>query len=172
MDTIKSYIRGHRAGLTTTLLLLLCATLLFGGYQLLTYSLPMATGDYRTAHDSLVGDKANVLYDAALQAYEQGDYQTAQKLLTRAYSLCTDSSGHLPESRAALAAEIQFLIGNTLVKTEKVKSAVQAYEQALRHNPNHLYAKYNLELLQQSSSGGGNGQQPGNGGSGGGKKGI
>ena len=61
------------------------------------------------------------------------------------------------------------------MKQKKVKEAVQAYEQALRHNPNHMYAKYNLELLQQTSPGGGGGGdngKPGGAGKGGGKKGI
>jgi tetratricopeptide (TPR) repeat protein len=176
METIMSFVRAHRQRVATAVLVLSAAVLLYGGYALLTYSVPMTQGGdgYVTAHNSLVGDKAAVLYNAGQEAYQEGEFAVAEKLLTKSYSELTDSSGHLPDSRNALAGDIQFLLGNSLVKQKKVKDAVQAYEQSLRHNPNHMYAKYNLEMLQQSgggSSGGGDGK-PGGPGKGGGKKGI
>jgi tetratricopeptide (TPR) repeat protein len=176
METIKSFVREHRKGVAVALLVLSAAAVLYGAYSLFTYSIPMTQGGdaYTTAYQSAVADKATVLYDAAQQAYQEGNYKAAQALLTKAYSECTDSSGHLPDSRNALAGDIQFLLGNALAKDKNVKDAITAYGQSLRHNPNHMYAKYNLELLQQSAgggAGGGNGQ-PGGPGKGGGKKGI
>src|SRR5439155_7960845 len=124
----------RRRQVCITLLVVSAAVLLFGLYSLVTYSIQLQTSGYATAHESYVADKAMVAYDAALQAYEQGDFAIAQVLCTQAYSDLTSSDGKLPASRNALAGDIQFLLGNSLVKQKKVKEAVQAYEQALRHN--------------------------------------
>jgi len=177
MEAIKSFLQARRAGIVSIAAVLMAGALLFGVYQAVTYSWPMHEGRYRDAFESMVADEATVQYDAALAAYKAGDFETAKKLLTTAFSSCTNSEGVIPESRKQLGSQIQFLLGNTYVKLEKTEPAVKAYEESLRLDPSNLYTKYNLELLQSQSGGNGGGgagdpQGPGGAGKGGGKKGI
>lgn len=176
MEKIKAFFSAHRVGVVATVLVLLLAVLAFGCYQALTYSWPMHRGDYETAFESYSADRPTVLYDAALAAYQAEEYQAAKELLVKAYNECNNGEGVIPDSRRLLASRIQFLLGNTYVKLKKTEAAVKAYEESLRYDPNNLYTKYNLELLQsQSAGGGGEGGDPNNSGGagkGGGKKGI
>jgi len=174
MESIKAYISGHRLQVALAGLFVLVLVLAFGLYQLFTYSLPMALGNYPVAYRSASADRAMVLYDAGLAAYREGDYDSARKLLVEAYSACTGSSGQISESKQKLASQVQFLLGNALYKTKKSKPAIEAWKQALRLDPTNLYAKYNLELLQSNNGGAASDSpdSPGGSGGGGGKKGI
>lgn len=133
----------------------------FGLYQLLTYTIPMHKGDYATASRSYAADRPTVLYDAGLQFYQLHAYERAKILFVAAYSACTESSGSIPQSRQKLAGQIQFMLGNACEGLGQAQPAVEAYAQALRHDPENLYAKYNLErlLMPPPSSGGGQGGQ-------------
>jgi len=142
--------------------------LIVGAYRLLTYTLPMLVGNYQTAYDSWAADESVVLYDAALSAYEEQNYSAASILLQEAGSQMVAADGTVPASRNDLAARIHFLHGNALVKLKKPDLAIEQYEAALRKNPAHLWAKYNLELLHKPPVGNsGNNSGPGVGNQGG-----
>lgn len=176
MEKIKGFINTYHTVVRVVVLVLALSVFGFGVYQSLTYSWPMYKGDYKAAYSSSAADKAIVLYDAGLAAYQNGDLENAHNLLTKAYSALNDSKGTIPESRKYLGSQVQFLLGNTKAKMKKVPEATEAYQQALRLDPTNLYAKYNLELLQSQPGGAGGSQGdpkgPGGQGSGGGKKGI
>ena len=161
-----------------------------GVVRLVSYTLPLYLGHPDTAAQSDYGDKVVAYYDAALQQYKAHQYDVAAQLAAKAYSTLTAQTGSIPTTARAQseAADIQFLLGISREKNKQQSQAVDAYKQALRHNPDHLAAKYNLERLTKPSSGGGGGgagkgdgagqggnqpgQQPGGGASHQGKKGI
>jgi tetratricopeptide (TPR) repeat protein len=175
MEKLKTFFQKYRVGMVLLGLVLCLGVFGYGVYQAVTYTWPMHRQDFRAASGSAAADKPLALYDFGLAAYQAGYHEAAKKILAEAYSACADSSGQIPESRRQLAAQIQFLLGNTYVKLHKVDAAVQAYEESLRLDPTNLYAKYNLELLKSQKSGGsggGNQGNPGGSGKGGGKKGI
>jgi tetratricopeptide (TPR) repeat protein len=182
--------RGLLAGLAC---LLFVGVFALGIKHVVEYTLPFYFGDPLVASQADSGEKAVALYDAALAHYRAKDYDGAIQLSTQAYSALTAEKGAIAETpRAQMqAAEIQFLLGLSYDRNKKQQQAIDAYEQALRHNPSHLDAKYNLERLLKPSGGGGGGgaggdgqgqgqgqngnqpgQQPGGGASHQGKKGI
>lgn len=118
-----------------------------GAYMGLTYTYPMLTGSYQDAAKGGIGDPASALYNAGLEAYRSNKFRYAETYLKEASEKVVNREGIVPENKKSLAAEIKFLLGNTLVKSKQKDQAVQAYKEALRLNPAHLYAKYNLELL-------------------------
>lgn len=139
---------------------------LAGIYHLWSYSVPMANGNYELAAESYLGYRGDALYDAALAAYKKEDYMRATKLLNAVSETVNDSSGKLLESKREIAAEIKFLSGNIFFRQNQFQQALRAYEESLRINPDHRYAKYNLELLKQpplggDSKGDGKGDGPG-----------
>ena len=132
-----------------------------GVFRTLSYTLPMLTHDYPTAAQSKSGDPALAWYDAGLSIYQAGDYEDAQKVLTKGYTLLSDKDGNIPQSRQQLAADFQLLIGNSLFYQQKFNPAAEAYKQALRHSPNDMEAKYNLEMIEMMiASGSGKGGDP------------
>jgi len=145
---------------------LLCAgtiVLLFGCVKLLSFTLPMLEHNYGDAISGRrMGDVSIAYYDGGLSTYKQGDYASALKILTAGYTTLSDADGNIPPRRQRLAADYQLLIGNCLFYQQKLKAAAEAYKQALRHDPNDLSAKYNLELIAQIvASGGGQGDPKG-----------
>jgi tetratricopeptide (TPR) repeat protein len=166
MNTIATLVHNGRFVIAKGIRIAAVLGLLFGIYSLWTHSLPMLNGEFRSAAESYTGDRAVALYDAGLQQYQAEEFEGAVKVLTNAYNECLGPQGVVDDDKRKLAAEIKFLTGNALVKSEKLSKAVEAYKEALRLEPNHLYAKYNLELLQQMNGGKG----PGDGGEPGGTK--
>lgn len=177
VQDVKSYVWGRRVQLATILAIASVVLALWGGWRMLAYSLPMQTGDYLSAAESGSGNAANAYYDAGLVAYQNEQYKEAKEYFTAAQSALTSSSGDLPPEAKAMAAKIQFALGNNYFRQKQLKAAAEAYRQSLRFEPNNLEAKYNLELMQQLiAAGGGNGpgqpKDPGGNGPGGPKKGI
>jgi tetratricopeptide (TPR) repeat protein len=158
MNTIATYVHGARFVIAKGIRILALIGLLFGIYALWSHSVPMLNGKYRDAAESYVGDHAVALYDAGLQQYQAEEFEGAIKTLTDAYNKCLGPQGVVDDEKRKLAAEIKFLTGNALVKSKKLSKAVEAYKETLRLEPNHLYAKYNLELLQQMNGGKGPGE--------------
>ncbi len=178
MNAVKTYLWERRVQLAVMLAIASACFALWGGWRMLAYSLPMQTGNYVSAAESGAGDAANAYYDAGLKAYQDEQYKEAKELFTAAQSALTSSSGDLPPEAKAMAAKIQFALGNNYFRQKQLKAAAEAYRQSLRFDPGNLEAKYNLELMQQllASGGGGNGpgdpKDPGGSGPGGPKKGI
>ncbi|MBY0359503.1 MAG: tetratricopeptide repeat protein [Candidatus Obscuribacterales bacterium] len=123
-------------------------------YYVASYCWPVTEGDYEFASGSYLADSGNALYDGALVAYSKENYPEAVRLLNLAGEHLHDSAGNPLESKRALASNIQFLLGNVLVKQKQTGQAIEAYRAALRLNPDHRYAKYNLELLARPQLGG------------------
>lgn len=179
MNSIKTYLWERRVQLAVMLAIASAFLALWGGWRMIAYSLPMQTGDYVRAAESGSGNAANAYYDAGLLAYENEQYKDAKELFTAAQSALTSSSGDLPPEARAMAAKIQFALGNNYFRQKQLKAAAEAYRQSLRFAPENLEAKYNLELMQKllaSGGGSGNGpgdpKDPGGAGPGGPKKGI
>lgn len=179
MNSIKTYLWERRVQLAVMFAIASAFLALWGGWRMIAYSLPMQTGDYVRAAESGSGNAANAYYDAGLLAYENEQYKDAKELFTAAQSALTSSSGDLPPEARAMAAKIQFALGNNYFRQKQLKAAAEAYRQSLRFDPENLEAKYNLELMQKllaSGGGSGNGpgdpKDPGGAGPGGPKKGI
>jgi Ca-activated chloride channel family protein len=135
----------------------------FGAKRLFTYSWPMVVSDYDRAAQSTDGNKAIALYDLGLKAYRAGAYQDAQEILTKAYSAMTEENQNPLGIDHDLGARVQFLLAVSYERSKQNFMAIEAYKQALRHDPNHLEAKYNLERLLAKRGGGGQGQGEGDG---------
>jgi len=126
------------------------------------YTVPMFQGYYVSAAQSEVAQSEYAWYDAALAAYKQQDYDTAKDYLSKAYSALSAKDGQIKLSDNHIAGEIQFLLALIHERTKQNFMAIEAYKQALRHNPDHMVAKYNLERLL-SQRGGPGGADPGEG---------
>lgn len=173
MNTMKKFLHDRRLLLAQLTVLAFALLAIVGAYRWFSYSQPMLAGNYPAASESLSADRAVALYDAAVVYYQNEKFDVALKILDAAYTEVSGPGGEIPADRKKLAAEIKFLAGNALVKTKQLSKAVEAYKEALRLDPTNLYAKYNLELLQQMNGGKGPGDEPGGSGPGkGGKKGI
>jgi len=138
---------------------------LLGMLRLFNYTLPLYIGNPVSASESGYGDPVVALYDAALQSYQAEDFEGASKLASKAYSKMSEEHGAIATTARAqkTAGDIQFLLGLSREKVKRQQQAIEAYEQALRHDPDNLPAKYNLERLlkAQGGAGGAGGQQPG-----------
>lgn len=162
--------RGFLAGVATLAFLGVFA---LGVVRLVNYTLPFYIGDPVSAAQSGYGDPVVAYYNAALASYKAQDYDGAIKMASQAYSTLTAEKGSISQSQRVQkeAGDIQFLLGLCRERNKQPDQAIDAYEQALRHNPNHLPAKYNLERLLKPQGGGGaggpgsgqgqGGQQPG-----------
>lgn len=141
-----------------------------GGYRYLSWTSPLADGNYGHAAESQLGDQAVALYDRGLSEYRQALatddadaaqtlWQNAQADLSAAYNqLIAEGNGSVPDSSRKLAADLQFQLGNMQVMTglaqqsvELIQAGVQSYEECLRLDPGNLAARYNIELLEQSN---------------------
>ncbi len=148
--------RGFLAGFATLAFLGVFA---LGLLRLINYTLPLYIGAPVSAAQSGYGDPVAAYYDAALASYKAEDFDGAVKMASQAYSKLTEQKGSIAQSEHVQkeAADIQFLLGLCREKAKQPDQAIDAYEQALRHNPNHLAAKYNLERLLKPQGGGGAG---------------
>jgi tetratricopeptide (TPR) repeat protein len=159
-NTLVNLLIGWRYRLLQVAFAIFAMVLLTAAYMWATYSIPMLKGKYESAARSMLGEKEFALYDAGLEAYSDHDYQRAIKLLGQAFTETANSDGEIPKSRENHASEIKFLIGLSQQKSKQPKQAIESYKEALRLNPNHSYAKYNLEMLLQPDPNGSSNQQP------------
>src|SRR5439155_12265334 len=75
-------------------------------------------------------------YDRGVALYQLGKFPEAQKEFLRA------SEGH----DAAVKADAYYNMGNSLLKQERFKDALDAYKHTLGLRPDDRRAKWNLEL--------------------------
>lgn len=167
MTALSRTITRHRVGLALTTVFLALVLFGYGAWRLLSYSLPMYQEDFPAAAEYKNGNVALALYDAGLQAFKDGDFDGAQELLTKAYSAMTEEKQSLTQAALGvdhkLAAQVQFLLAVTLERKKQKFMAIEAYQQALRHDPSHMEAKYNLERLLMARGGQGAGEGDGKG---------
>lgn len=158
MKTVRRFM--HVALVPSAWILMLgsLGVLIYCGFRLAQFDLPMMRGDYEIAtRNDVWVESPEALYNHALSCYRDHDYETCRKVMTQVYALCVDGSGQVRVSQKELAAHAQFYIGNSQFNLGKTDDAVAAYEQSLRIVQGDLYTIYNLEKLQdsQKSSGGG-----------------
>ena len=170
MQKVKDFLRERQLLLWQLLRIFCGVVLLYTAYTAVFFTAPVLNHQPHSAAGSWVGDTAAAHYDAGLILYAGEHYPEAIEELTAAYNALLSESGEISPQRAALAAQIKFLTGNALVKGKKPKTAVEAYKEALKLDPTHIYAKYNLEMLQSMNGGKGPAGDPNDpGGSGSGK---
>jgi tetratricopeptide (TPR) repeat protein len=169
--------RGLLAGLATMAFL---GVFVLGLMRLCAYTVQLYNKQFVTATQTDLGDPVIAYYDAALESYRAGDFGWAARMASQAYfKLAQEGEISTRSDRVQEeAGDIQFLLGLCHEKAKQKTQAIDAYKQALRHNPNHLEAKFNLERLLNPQGGngapGGKPEQPGSGDGAGheGKKGI
>lgn len=182
MHRIKAFF--HRRGIALAAVVTLASLVMIGlgAFRLITWSKPMAAGNYSQAvhNPASLTDKAVALYDRGVLEYQQAENATnpndaqnevtaAQNDLNAAYEdLENAGGGTISPSSAKLASVIEFRLGNINVlnglnqqSATLIDDGVQDYEQCLRLDPTNLYAKYNIELLEQSSTVNGKGNPAG-----------
>lgn len=76
-------------------------------------------------------------YEAANQAYAEGNYGQAAELYTQVLE------------EEGIAPEVYYNLGNAYYKQNEIGKAILNYERALRLKPFYTDAKYNLQLTQQ-----------------------
>lgn len=160
-DKFKSALRANGVVLGKWAMALCVVIFLVGLYMLFSNSIPMMSHDYESAASSAASDQSVVLYDVGLQRYQAQKYEGALKALNDAYNACLGKNGVVNDDKRKLAGNIKFLTGNALVRSKQLQQAVEAYKDALRLDPDNLYAKYNLEMLQSMNGGQGPGSGPG-----------
>jgi tetratricopeptide (TPR) repeat protein len=178
-NSLLEFATRYRVMISIVALLASLVVLTLGLRQALYYTIPMLQGDYVGAAQSETVRPTQAWYDAALVSYKRKDYEAAKELLQLSYSSLSAEDGQLNSADNNVAAEVQFLLALTQEGLKQKRQAIDAYKQALRHNPDHLTAKYNLERLLKDDGGssggtGGEGDTPAPGSQAGkdGKKGI
>ncbi len=156
MQTILNYFTRHRIKLSVLAAIVCVIVLALGARRAGQFTVPMYQGEYAYAAESEVAPPVRAFYDAGLQAYLAEDYTPAKEHLSKAYSALSSKSGQIDPSEDLIASDIQFLLALTHERTKQKFMAIEAYKQALRHNPDHMAAKYNLErlLLERGGSSG------------------
>ena len=132
----------------------------YGFYGLFTYVLPMSSGDYLHARQSLVADQSEVLINGAESAYRDGHVKEATRVLEQLLDRLVDQGGHYRLVDRWKVVRVEFMLGKCYQTLKQGDKAVQAYEQTLRLDPGHMAAKYNLEMLKRAGGGSGSGSQP------------
>lgn len=156
MQIFPEFIARRRLTMATLAVLAALLAIGFGLYRAYVYTLPLVLGDYTAAGEAGVGDANLARYNSALRLYKAGYFDLARDQVAKAYSQLAEESGVISPAQQKLAGDMQFLLGLSYEKTKQKSSAIDAYKQALRHNPVHLEAKYNLErLIEQKNKGGG-----------------
>jgi Ca-activated chloride channel family protein len=75
-------------------------------------------------------------YRKGVAAYRAGSYGDAETFFRQSH-------------REEVASQAAYNVGNALVKQEKMKEAIAAYEEVLKKWPDHTKAKENLELVKK-----------------------
>lgn len=93
------------------------------------------------------------------EAIEEGRYEDAAHLFQDSYrkGVACYRAGNFAEaekmfresSREEVALSAAYNLGNTLVQQQKFTEAIEAYEEVLQKNPDHLQAKENLALVKK-----------------------
>lgn len=160
-DKFKSALRENGVVLGKWAQALCVIAFLFGVYMLFSNSISMITHKFEDAADSPITERPVTLYDVGLQRYNAEHYDDALDALNEAYNACLGKNGVVNDDKRRLAGNIKFLTGNALVKSKQLQQAVEAYKEALRLDPENMFAKYNLEMLQSMNGGQGPGSGPG-----------
>ncbi|MBX9670905.1 MAG: tetratricopeptide repeat protein [Candidatus Obscuribacterales bacterium] len=129
----------------------------YGFYGLFTYALPMSKHNLTQARTSYVADESEILLNGAAAAYDDERLAESAKVLEMALEKLINRKGEYSAAQRAKLERIFFLLGKTYHRMEMFDKAIQNYEDTLRMNPNHLPAKYNLEMIQMEGGGGGAG---------------
>lgn len=101
-----------------------------------------ASGNYQEAANIyhaaqvLAPDNAVIYFNSASALAANQDFEAAEAALQQAIARGEDS----------LAADAWYNLGNLYFSVGDVPSAINAYREALRLNPNHENARYNLEV--------------------------
>ncbi len=136
----------------------------YGFYGLFTYALPMSQDNLRQARTSYVADQTEILLNGAAKAYDEKRLDEVTKVLELELEKLIDKGGHYSRTDRWKLERVYFLLGKAYQIQEKYDKAIQNYEDTLRMNPNHLPAKYNLEMIQmKGGQGGEGGKKPQNG---------
>jgi hypothetical protein len=132
----------------------------YGFYGITTYVYPLSHDNYRQAMTSPVADDTEVLLNGAEQAYEQGRTGEAARVLELELEKLVDKSGRSEVKNKWKLERVYFLLGKCYQRQEQFGKARENYIETLRLNPNHLPAKYNLEMIEPQGGKGGPGKQP------------
>lgn len=143
--------RGARIALS----LALVSAFGYGFYGLVTYAVPLSHDDFRQAQTSYVADQTEILINGAAKAYEEGRYEESTKVLELALEQLVSKSGRYQADNRWKLERVYFLLGKSYHRMKQFDKAVQNYEDTLRMNPDHMPAKYNLEMIQSEAGGGG-----------------
>lgn len=154
-NSLFEFASRHRVKLSILTLIASLSVLVMGLRQATNYTIPMLQGDYVSAAESGAVRPTEAWYDAGLEAYKHKNYEAAKELLQLSYSSLSEQEGQLKASDNKIAGDIQFLLALTQEGLKQKRLAIDAYKQALRHNPLHMEAKYNLERLLEGGDGSG-----------------
>lgn len=155
MTSLINFIVRRRLMFSVIATIVCLVVLALGLRRAVMYTVPMFQGDYAAAAKSEVAAPEYAWYDVGLTAYQQEDYATAKEALSKAYSALSSKDGQIKPSDNLIAGEIQFLLALTHERSKQNFMAIEAYKQSLRHNPDHMVAKYNLERLLSDRGGSG-----------------
>lgn len=152
----------HKLTVARVLRVVCLLVVILGTYKGCTFTVPLQYGDPRGAVGSMMGDDAMANYDIALAYYNAQRYDDASDHIKAAFNALINERGEMAPEDKLRGAQIQFLAGLIYERAKQPRQAVDAYKDALRLDPTHKYAKYNLERLLQPNGGGagGPGQQP------------
>jgi len=86
-------------------------------------------------------DKPDVLYDAGIAAYKNGDFGPA----TSYFSKVVDT----PQVSSSLQEQAAFNAGNSAVKQNKLEQALEWYDKALTFNPDNERTQHNRDIVKK-----------------------
>jgi tetratricopeptide (TPR) repeat protein len=107
-----------------------------------------------------IREEVSSVYNAALQLYENGNYEAALKAFAHSKEIATkydfdkyveDSKKYISTTKNAIA-EKHFKQGFEYGQKNKMESAAYEYRKALENNPDHASAKSELELISNTLS--------------------
>ena len=96
--------------------------------------------NYRKALENVEGDNQTALYNLGNALYRQDNFDAA----SGSWAMAADQY-ESPGKKANAA----FNLGNAMMKTQKYPEAISSYKEALRNNPGHDDARYNLEYAKK-----------------------
>ncbi len=101
----------------------------------------LAEIDYRKATEKNNSKTAPIAnFNLANSLYKQGRYEEAATQFEQISKTGTDKD---------YQSNAFYNMGNALLKAKKIPESIEAYKNALRRNPNHQDAKYNLAYAQK-----------------------